>query len=130
MLMGRKSFKSKTKGPQTNLYPFFFKKYCKSFQLLTRKKKGFNESVHDFSVDYNTIDTSNIVDINKYFMKNYVMLGFIKQTYIVLVLVLLDVGGSRATKSSISMNNQRCMVTPALADLNPGECITIHLTLV
>ena len=86
--------------------------------------------MHDFSVDYNTIDTSNIVDINKYFMKNYVMLGFIKQTYIVLVLVLLDVGGSRATKSSISMNNQRCMVTPALADLNPGECITIHLTLV
>ena len=45
-----------------------------------------------FSVDYNTIDTSDIVDIHKYLMKKHVMPGFIKQTFTVLVLVLLDFG--------------------------------------
>ena len=32
-------------------------------------KTGLNESVYDFSVDYNIIDISNIIDIHKYLMK-------------------------------------------------------------
>ena len=62
-----------------------------------KKETGFNELEYDFSVDYNTIDTSDIVDIRKYMMKKHVMPGFIKQTFTVLVLVLLDFGGSLAT---------------------------------
>ena len=29
-------------------------------------KTGLDRKVHDFSVDYSIIDTSNIIDINKY----------------------------------------------------------------
>ena len=33
------------------------------------KKTGLNRNVHDFSVDYNVINTSNIIDIYKYLIK-------------------------------------------------------------
>ena len=33
------------------------------------KKTGLNRYIYDFSVDYNTIDNSNIIDIHKYLMK-------------------------------------------------------------
>ena len=33
------------------------------------KKTGLNGYVHDFSVDFNTTDISNIVDIHKYLIK-------------------------------------------------------------
>ena len=48
------------------------------------------------------------------------MTGFIKQTFIVLVVVLLGVSGSLATKC-VSMNNQSCMVRPTLIYVNPDE---------
>ena len=35
------------------------------------KKTGLNKYVYEFSVDYNIINTSNIIDINKYLMKKY-----------------------------------------------------------
>ena len=54
--------------------------------------------MYGFFVDYNIIDTSYIVEIHKYLMKKHVMFAFIKQTNIVLVLVMLDFGGSLATK--------------------------------
>ena len=34
-------------------------------------KKGLNEYVYNFSVDYNIIDTSNIINIHKYLMKKH-----------------------------------------------------------
>ena len=77
--------------------------------------------MYGFFVDYNIIDTSYIVEIHKYLMKKHVMFAFIKQTNIVLVLVMLDVGGSLATKSSISINNQPCMTRPAFEDLNADK---------
>ena len=33
------------------------------------KKTGFNAYIYDFSVDYNTIAVSDILDIHKYLMK-------------------------------------------------------------
>ena len=33
------------------------------------KKTGLNGYVHEFSLDYNIIDTSNIINIYKYLMK-------------------------------------------------------------
>ena len=35
------------------------------------RKTGLNRYIYKFSVDYNIIDTSNIIDINKYLMKKY-----------------------------------------------------------
>ena len=48
------------------------------------------------------------------------MTGFIKQTLIVLVMVLLIVRGSLVPKF-IVMNNQPCMVRPKLIIVNPDE---------
>ena len=48
--------------------------------LLTRRKTRLNGYVYEFSVDYNIIETSNIIDIHKYLMKKKcqkVMLGII-----------------------------------------------------
>ena len=42
------------------------------------KKNAFNELVYDFSVDYNTIDIIDIVDIHKSLMQKHIMPGFIK----------------------------------------------------
>ena len=33
--------------------------------------RGLNGYVFEFSVEYNTIDTSNIIDIHKYLMKKH-----------------------------------------------------------
>ena len=35
------------------------------------KKTGLNEYVYDFPVDYNIIDTSNIINILKYLMREH-----------------------------------------------------------
>ena len=35
------------------------------------KKTGLNGYVYNFSVDYNIIDTSNIIDIHKYLKKKH-----------------------------------------------------------
>ena len=35
------------------------------------KKAGLNGYVYEFSVGYNIIDTSNIVDVHKYSMKKH-----------------------------------------------------------
>ena len=86
-------------------------------------KTGHKAYVYIFSVDYNTVDVSDILEIHKYFMKrrNIVeMPGFIRQTFTALVLVLLGFKGSLATKC-ISTNNQSYMIRPMLSDLNPDD---------
>ena len=48
-------------------------------------KTGLNNYVHDFFVDYNTIDNSIIINIHNYLMKktqNIVIFGFIKKMFI------------------------------------------------
>ena len=36
------------------------------------KKSRINGYVYEFSVDYNIVETSNIINIHKYLMKNHV----------------------------------------------------------
>ena len=37
-----------------------------------QKKTELNGRVYDFSVDYKTFDTNNIIDIHKYLMKKHI----------------------------------------------------------
>ena len=48
-------------------------------------KTGLNGYMFDFSVDYNTVDISNIVDIRKYLTKKQykIMFALFKQLFIV-----------------------------------------------
>ena len=43
------------------------RKYWQQYQ----KKTGLNECVYDFSIDYKTFDTSNIIDIHKNLMETH-----------------------------------------------------------
>ena len=42
---------------------------AKNFTIDNMKKIGLKGSLKDFFVDYNAIDTSNILDIHRYLMK-------------------------------------------------------------
>ena len=41
----------------------------KDFSASTMKKTGFNGYIYDFSVDYDSIEVSDIQDMHKYLMK-------------------------------------------------------------
>ena len=41
----------------------------KDWAIDNMKRTGFNSYIYDFSVDYNAISVSNILDIQKYLMK-------------------------------------------------------------
>ena len=46
-------------------------KISKDFSVDNMIKIGLNGYVYDFSVDYNIIDTSNIINIHKYLIKKH-----------------------------------------------------------
>ena len=52
-------------------YPSCLRNISKDFTANNMKKTGLNGYVYEFSVDYNIIDTSYIIDIHKYLMKKY-----------------------------------------------------------
>ena len=61
----------------TKMYQFktnYSRKYClenisKDFTANNMEKTGLNGYIYEFSLDYNTTDTSNIINIHKYLMK-------------------------------------------------------------
>ena len=98
-------------------------KPSKCFTVDNLKKTGLNGSVYDFSVDYDTIDISNTGDIHKYLMEKHnivSMSGFINQTLMVLVMLLLAFGGSLGTKY-VYLNNQPYTTRSILADFNTDK---------
>ena len=75
-----------------------------------------------FSVDFNPIDTNNILDIHKYLMerKGYeTMFGLLKKVLVGLLTGLVN--GSNHTKC-ISLSNQKYMSQLTLINLRPNEC--------
>ena len=59
----------KEKDSETKKYPLCLGNISKDFTTNNMKKTGLNGYVHEFSLDYNIIDTSNIINIYKYLMK-------------------------------------------------------------
>ena len=52
-------------------YPMCLGNILKGFTVNNMKRTTLNEHIYDFSVDYNTIDVSEIVDFHKYLMKKH-----------------------------------------------------------
>ena len=74
-----------------------------------------------FSVDFNLIDTSNVLDIHKYLMKRTwykIMFGLIKKIFIGL---LTGIGNRSNHTKCISWSNQKCMTQPTLINLYSNE---------
>ena len=73
-----------------------------------------------FSVDFNAIDTNDILGIRKYLMKRtwYKMFGLMKKITIGLLTGLVN--GSNHT-TCISLSSQKCMTQPTLIKFHPNE---------
>ena len=61
----------KAKGFEIKRYPLCLENISKDCSADNIKKSALNGYVYDFSVDYDIIDTSNIIDIHKYLMKKH-----------------------------------------------------------
>ena len=73
----------------------------KDFTIDNMKKSGLNGYVYDFSVDYNTIDVSDIIHIYKYLMgatQYKTIVALIIQSFI----SLLNFSGSIASMFKVS----------------------------
>ena len=66
-----KIYQFKEKGSEIKPYELCLGNISKGFTIDNIKKTGLNRVVRDFSVNYNFIDTSNILDIYRYLMKKY-----------------------------------------------------------
>ena len=62
-------YKFKAKDSETKPYPLCLGNISKDITINSMKKTGLNGSVQAFSVDYNAIDTNNILDIHRFLMK-------------------------------------------------------------
>ena len=49
----------------------YLENISKDFAVNSLKKTRLNEYVYNFSVDYNIIDNSDIINIHKYLIKNH-----------------------------------------------------------
>ena len=85
------------------------------------KKTRLKRILKFFSVDFNPIDTNNILDIHKYLMKGTrykIIFGLIKKIFIGLLTGI--VSASNHIKD-VLLSNQKCMIQPTLINLHPNE---------
>ena len=67
---GTEIIKFKANDSEIVATPLCLGNITKEFSDDNTKKTGLNGYVYDFSVDYDTVAVSNILDIHKYLMKN------------------------------------------------------------
>ena len=77
----------------------------KGFTVEKWKDTGLHRYVSDFSVGYDDFNFSDITNIHKYLTEkhnNVYISGFIKQTFIILVMVMLSFRGSWAITKAVT----------------------------
>ena len=62
---GAKVYQFEANKSEVKSYPLCFEIISKDFTVGNMKKTGLNGRVHDFFVDYGTIDISDTVDIHQ-----------------------------------------------------------------
>ena len=66
---GKEIINFKTKSSEIVPYPLCLGNISKNFNNIYMSATGLNSYVYDFSVDYNVIETSDVLNIHKYLMK-------------------------------------------------------------
>ena len=66
---GTEIIKFKAKDSEINPYELCLGNISKDWSIDNIKKTGLKDCVHDFSVDYDAIEVSDIFDIHKYLME-------------------------------------------------------------
>ena len=69
LLMLQKYLNSKEKKSEIKDYPLCLGNISKDFIINKMKKTGLKRIVKNFSVDFNPIDTNNILDVYKYLLR-------------------------------------------------------------
>ena len=69
LVNGKERIKSKANNKNVNfLIQFCLRSISKGFSASESREVSLNENVYDFSVDYNSIDKSDMLKIHKYLM--------------------------------------------------------------
>ena len=68
---GTEIIKFKAKDSEIVTYPLCYGNNSTDFSVDNMKKTGLNGYIYDFSVYYDAIAVDDILDINKYLMKNH-----------------------------------------------------------
>ena len=66
-----KIYQFKAKDLEIKKYPLCLGNILKYFTAINMKKRGLSGYVSKFSVDFNIIDTNNIINIHKYLIKKH-----------------------------------------------------------
>ena len=66
---GTEIIKFKARDSETATHPLCLGNISKSWSVVNMRKTWLNGYVYDFSVDYDGIAVSDMLDINKYLMK-------------------------------------------------------------
>ena len=86
-----------------------------------KKKTGLKRIVIFLSVAFNRIDTNDILDIHKYFVKvtwHKIIFEIIQKVYMVLLISIVNASNHR---KSLSFSNQKCLIQPTLVSVHPNE---------
>ena len=67
---GTEIIKFKAKDSEISAYPLCLGNISKDWSVDDIKKTGLKGCIYDFSVDYDAIAVTDILDIHKYLMKN------------------------------------------------------------
>ena len=68
-VIGTEIIKFKAKHSEISAYPLCLGNVSKDWSVDDTKKTELNDYVYDFSIDYDAIAVSDILDIHKYLMK-------------------------------------------------------------
>ena len=80
--------------------------------------------MYNFSVDYDAINKSDVLNIHKYLMTKNIKQVFIITKQVFIILLSYSSSLTRVAKvrtKCLSLNDETCMVWPTLIDLNPAE---------
>ena len=119
-IIGIEVINLKAKGSEINAIPLFPRKISNNFSVDNIKKIELNEYVYDFSIDYDFIEVDDIlVFIEKTWFK--IMFTFIKKMFFA-AMTFVGCGALNAiTLKCVSMSNQKCLVRPAIMNINTNE---------
>ena len=106
---GTEIIKFKAKDSEINPYELCLGNISKDWSVDNMKKTGLEGYVYDFSVNYDYISVSDILDIHKYsqiFVSTLMLFGNLSNVNLL---------------EYISMNNQECKVRNEIVNVNSNE---------
>ena len=124
---GAEIIKFKAKDSEITPCPLCLGSIPKDWSVDNMKNIGLKDCVYEFSVDYDTIAVSDILDIHKYLMEkkqnSIKMFRSAKQMLIsVIMFFSCDLSSVNLLKC-VSVNNQKCKVRSEIVNVNSNKSI-------